>query len=165
MARLVSITVFGALGIFCGAAGQAQAVTVAPLNPGSTVSPIPDFASTFNFVDTATYSFSGGPSGTITEDVLTPGGAPAYAGGPVPMPYGPDGPVFLYQLTVTGTVSVSSFSISGYSGYDVSVKTCTASICGYGNGTDASSITRSSNGDTVSFEFATPSFRRRQIHR
>lgn len=133
---------------------SAQAATVlAPefLAPGGTVSPIPNgFSSgdgtpvTKPYDNTQAFVF-GGLSGTLRERVLDYSDRPST---------NHPGLYFDFEIQLlAGTIS--AFSISGYSSYDTFVKECGISGCGGSgaNGVAATSVSRSSNGDLLTFDF------------
>jgi hypothetical protein len=160
---LFAATAFQASTLFTASVGFAASVgssTVltdpAPLPPGATVSPIPNGYS-FDSSDPTTAIFSttedfdftgeGGPSGFLFEAIYSlPDESSAH-------PYGP-GLFFIYNV-VLSSGDVTSLSVPGYSGYQVSVKQCGISGCiDYGsNGATMTSASRTSDGDTISFDF------------
>lgn len=125
-----------------------------PLAPGATVTPIPNGYS-FDFSDPTTpvfsatedFDFTNGPSGFLFEAIYSlPDLLPAH-------PYG-QGLFFIYNV-VLSSGNVTSLSVPGYSGYEVSVKQCGISGCiDYGsNGAVMTSASRTSDGDGITFNF------------
>ena len=128
------------------------------LNPGETITTIPDGYSGADFISIHLFSipfaFTAGPSGTLYEyiDQYPPVVDPAH-------PYGSDYH-FGYEITLTSG-EVSSFSVDGYAPlgvpFDVSVKQCGLSMCagiGSANGVAATEVSRTTDGDEVTFSLA-----------
>lgn len=135
----------------------APAAIVAPslLNPGATISPLPngdssgdDIPSSKLFDQTESFSFSDGLAGTLRQRVIQYSDAPSVLH---------PGLYFDYEIQLTSG-SVTALTISGYSGFEASVKECGISNCGGSgaNGVLATSASRSSDGDTITFDFGNP---------
>ena len=158
---LFAATAFQASTLFTASAGFAASVGSATvltdpvaLPPGATVSPIPN-GYTFDSSDPTTpifsttedFDFTDGPSGFLFEAIYSlPDQSSAH-------PYGP-GLFFIYNV-VLSSGNVTSLSVPGYSGYEVSVKQCGISSCiDYGsNGATMTSASRTSDGDEITFNF------------
>jgi hypothetical protein len=160
--RIYHFVLLTAIGIqasvFLPASAEAVSVVVAPepLNPGATVSPLPNGYSssptdpgTLLYENTESFDFDSGLlSGDLTErviqysDVVDPG-----------HPYG-SGLYIDYEITLTSG-DVTEFIVPGYSGIAVTVKECGIAGCGgYGaNGVSATSASRTSDGSDISFLF------------
>jgi hypothetical protein len=126
------------------------------ISPGTTI-PAPDgFSGTsftslagFPFSSSFNFSGSGGPSGTLSEDILnwsTVDSAHPYSG----LTY-----VFTMKLN-SGSADVSALTFGGYSGFDVSVKQCSFATCENFTtaGVAASSVSRSSDGNNITYDFS-----------
>jgi hypothetical protein len=137
---------------------DAEAALVAPeaLNPGATVSPVPngDSSSPTNpgielFDSTEPFDFDDGLlSGTLRERVLQ------YQNIVSPFhPYG-SGLYIDFEISLTSG-DVTEFTVPGYSGIGVTVKQCGISNCGGSgaNGVLTTSASRSLDGDDISFLF------------
>ena len=133
------------------AAGIGAVLTVPEtLNPGATVSPVPNGdsgvgAKLFNHF--ISFDFADGPSGTLRERVLQfSDTSPAH-------PYG-SGLYFDFEITLTSG-DVALLSVPGYSGFEVSVKQCGISNCGGSgaNGVLTTSASRTLEGNWISFAF------------
>jgi hypothetical protein len=129
----------------------------APLAPGATVVDIPNYGSPVYIVAQNQFNFSSpsGPSGVLIEDIFTPYTGVAAPGTYIADPYGPDGIVFAYQLTLSSD-TIAEVSIPGFGTYDTSVKVCDLAICLLGTGTVPTSASRSADGGTVDYDFANP---------
>lgn len=149
-----------ALVTFQASVAPAAADIVAPtlLNPGGIVNPLPNgdssgdgIAETTPFNQTVSFSFSDGLAGTLHERVISYSDAPSSIH---------PGLYFDYEIALTpGSVgSVTAFAITGYSTFGTSVKECGISNCGGtgANGVLATSASRSSDGDEITFDFGTP---------
>jgi hypothetical protein len=151
---LIAAAVFQASTLFAASAGAAPLTDPLPLTPGATVSPVPNGYSfdshdstTPLFSTTEDFDFTDGPSGFLFEAIYSfPDQSPAH-------PYVP-GLFFIFNI-VLSSGDVASFTVPGYSGYEVSVKQCGISNCiDYGaNGVSMTSASRTSDGDSVSFAF------------
>jgi hypothetical protein len=147
----------------CGATNSTIAVTparaavVAPglLSPGGTIIPLPNGDSsgdgipeTKPFDQTESFSFSDELAGALRQGVISYSDAPSAIH---------PGLYFDYEIQLTSG-SVSAITISGYSGFEAFVKECAISNCGGSgaNGVLATSASRSSNGDLITFDFGTP---------
>jgi hypothetical protein len=106
---------------FQASVAPANAAIVAPslLNPGGTVSPLPDGDSsgdgipqTIPYDQTVSFSFSDGLAGTLRARVIDYSDAPSTLH---------PGLYFDYEIQLTSG-SVSAFSISNYSSFGTSVK-------------------------------------------
>ncbi|MBR0995604.1 PEPxxWA-CTERM sorting domain-containing protein [Bradyrhizobium japonicum] len=137
-------------------ANAAVLVDPVSLAPGHTVSPLPNGGSTGDDVGgrtvlydkTQSFSFDEGLlSGTLRDRVLK------YADAPSALH---PGLYFDYEIHLT-TGTLSSFILTGYGNYSTSVKICGLSGCGGSgaNGVSATSASRSSDGDKLTFDFAT----------
>ena len=137
----------------------AEAALVAPdvLVPGATVSPVPNGASTDPaeppaklFDLTRPFDFDNGAlSGALRERVLQ------YSDVVTPAhPYG-SGLYIDFEITLASG-DVTEFTVPGYSGLLVSGKQCGISNCGGSgsNGVLTTSVSRSADGDDISFLFA-----------
>jgi len=135
---------------------QASSV-VAPveLDPGSSVSALPNgfssgdgVSSTTLFDDTLGFSFINGPSGSLRERVIDYADTPS-----VNHP----GLYFDYEIQLTSD-SVAAFTITGYDTLQTFVKLCGISGCGGSgaNGLAATDASRSSDGNQITFDFGTP---------
>jgi hypothetical protein len=135
---------------------SAQAVTLtdsASLSPGQTLTTVPNGESgnpnTLYTLDWQTITFSDGTTARLGEWVRNY----SVSGSSGPYPYGSD-MVFDYEVEVTSG-SVTGLTVSGYSGLDVSVKTCTAVCIGASTGgTGVTGASRSADGDSITFSFA-----------
>jgi hypothetical protein len=127
-----------------------------PLNPGDTVTPIPDGYSGTDFLVnpppffSIPFDFDGGPSGTlgIFVDQYPPVVDLAH-------PFGSDYH-FGYEITLTSG-EVSSFSVDGYAPFEVAVKQCSLPLCGdpnARNGLEATEVSRTTDGDEITFSFS-----------
>jgi hypothetical protein len=132
----------------------ATAAIVSPslLSPGGTISPLPNGDSSGDgipssklFDQTENFSFSDGLAGTLRQRVISYSDAPSA--------FHP-GLYFDYEIQLTSG-NVAAFAISGYSGFQASVKECGISNCGGSgaNGVLATSASRSSDGDVITFDF------------
>jgi PEP-CTERM motif len=145
---------FAAIEVFTYSSAQAVVLTnPAPLAPGQTLTTVPDGQSgspnTLYTVGVQTLTFTDGTSATVSEWIRNY--TTSVSSGPYP--YGSD-LVFDYELVVTSG-SVTDLTVAGYSGLDVSVKTCTAQCIGLSTGGMApTGVSRSSDGDGISFSFA-----------
>jgi hypothetical protein len=146
-----------ALLTFQASVAPAAADIVAPtlLNPNGTVNPLPNgdssgdgIASTTPFNQTIGFSFADGLAGTLHERVISYSDAPST---------NHPGLYFDYEITLASG-SVTAFSITGYSTFGASVKECGISNCGGTGamGVLATSASRSSDGDEITFDFGTP---------
>jgi hypothetical protein len=147
---LTAAVAFQVAALFASSAGAAP---IAPdlLAPGTTVNPLAngDSGTGANpLFAQENFAFTNGPSGTLTERVLT------FSGGVTPAhPYG-SGLYFDFEITLTSG-DVTSITVPGYSGFDVSVKQCGISNCG-GLGADgvlATSASRTADGSEITFSF------------
>jgi hypothetical protein len=137
----------------------AEAALVAPdaLNPGATVSPVPngDSSSPTNpgvalFDDTEPFDFNDGLlAGTLRERVLQYQNVVSSF-----HPFG-SGLYIDFEISLTSG-DVTEFTVPGYSGVGVTVKQCGISNCGGSgaNGVLTTSASRSLDGDDISFLFA-----------
>ena len=132
------------------------------LNPGGTVSPLPDGASgdgangypftiVSGFPKTYNFDFSaqGGPTGQLFENVVY------YSNVVIPAhPYG-DGRMFDFRFTLTAG-TVTQFGVFGYEPFDTAIKQCDFVGCLHvtSGATGASSASRSANGDEILFSFS-----------
>jgi hypothetical protein len=123
------------------------------LAAGATVSPVPNGFSGPDFTSVAgpiIYSFDfsagGGPTGTLAENIIQ--------WGTVDTAHPYDGLMFNYRMFLTAG-DVTGFTVAGYSGFDLSVKQCTAVGCQSitTTGIAATSVARSANGDDITFSF------------
>jgi hypothetical protein len=143
-----------AIEVFTYSSAQAVVLTnPASLAPGQTLTTVPNGESgspnTLFTVGGQTLTFSDGTSATVSEWVRNY----TTSGSSGPYPYGSD-LVFDYELVVTSG-SVTGLTVAGYSGLDVSVKTCTAQCVGLSTGgTAPTEVGRSSDGNMISFSFA-----------
>jgi hypothetical protein len=139
------------------AVAPAGAAIVAPglLSPGGTIIPLPNGDSsgdgipeTKPFDQTEDFSFSDGLAGALRQRVISYSDAPSAIH---------PGLYFDYEIQLTSG-SLSAIAISGYSGFEASVKECGISNCGGSgaNGVLAASASRSSDGDLITFDFGTP---------
>jgi hypothetical protein len=128
----------------------------APLDRGGTVAPIPDGYSGTDFLInpppffSIPFDFEGGPSGTlgIFVDQYVPVVDPAH-------PFGSDYH-FGFEITLSSG-EVSSFSVDGYAPFEVAVKQCSLPMCGdpnARNGLQATEVSRTTDGDELTFSFA-----------
>lgn len=135
----------------------APAAIVSPslLDPGGTVSPLPNGDSSGDgipssklFDQTESFSFSDGLTGTLRQRVIAYSDAPST--------FHP-GLYFDYEIHLTSG-SITAFAISGYAAFGASVKECGISNCAgsEANGVLATSASRSSDGDTITFDFGNP---------
>jgi hypothetical protein len=150
---LIAVFAFQAFALFASSAGAITLTDPAVLNPGATINTVPNGESgnpnTLNTVGWQTFTFSDGTSAQVGEWVRNY----STSGSSGPYPYGSD-LVFDYEVVVTSS-SVTDLTVSGYSGIDVSVKTCTAICIGLSTGgTGVTGVSRSSDGDSISFSFA-----------
>jgi len=125
------------------------------LTAGTTLSPVADGFSGTSFTSLAGFPFShsfnfsgsGGPSGTLFEDVLNWSTVdPAH-------PY--TGLTYVFTMSLTSG-SVSALTFGGYSGFDVSVKQCSLATCEnfVTAGVPATSVSRSSDGNDITYDFS-----------
>lgn len=129
-------------------------IIVAPdlLNPGDTISPLPNGASTGEthhtvpYDETISFSFSDGLVGELRSRVISYSDAPSTLH---------PGLYFDYEIQLTSG-SISAFTISSYDTFQTSVKECGISDCGGSgaNGVLATSASRSSDGDELTFDFS-----------
>jgi hypothetical protein len=144
---------FAVAGLLTGAPALASTV-VAPINldPGSTVSPLPNgFSSgdgipeTKLFDKSENFSFSDGLAGTLRERVIDYSDMPSVLH---------PGLYFDYEFQLASG-NATAFTISGYSTFGTSVKVCGISGCGGSgaNGLAPTSASRSSDGDEITFDF------------
>lgn len=135
-------------------APASASIVVAPteLDPGSTISPLPNgfssgdgIPSTLLFDQSENFSFAGGLAGTLRDRVIHFSDTPSLLH---------PGLYFDYEIQLTSG-SVAAFSIFGYSTVDTFVKVCGISGCGGSgaNGLAPTSASRSSSGDEISFDF------------
>jgi hypothetical protein len=108
--------------------------------PGFTPVIAAPFSFNFNF------GLSGGPVGTLTENIIQ------YAPVDVSHPYG--GLTYVFTMKLTGG-NVSSLTLGGYSGFDVSVSQCSDVNCENFNtaGIAATSASRSADGSQIKYAF------------
>jgi PEP-CTERM motif len=149
----VTFFLASALVAFASVAPAAAAIVEpALLNPGGTISPLPNGDSsgdgipqTKPFDQTESFSFADGLAGTLRQRVIDYSDAPSILH---------PGLYFDYEIHLTSG-SVAAFAISGYSGFQASVKECGISNCGGSgaNGVLATSASRSSDGDVITFDF------------
>ncbi|MBC9878977.1 PEPxxWA-CTERM sorting domain-containing protein [Bradyrhizobium sp. INPA01-394B] len=156
MRKVLDFIACGSLLILSASLTPANAAIVSPtlLTSGSTVSPLPNGGSSGDgipetklFDKTESFSFLDGLlAGTLRERVIRYSDAPSVLH---------PGLYFDYEIHLTAG-SVAAFGINGYSGYQASVKECGISICGGSgaNGVLATSASRSSNGNLITFDFA-----------
>lgn len=132
-----------------------HAAIVAPdlLTPGATITGLPNGGSTGDtaartilFDRRTAFSFDDGLAGVFRQRVISYADSPS-----VDHP----GLYFDYEIGLTSG-SLAAFAISGYGSYQTSVKECGISTCGGSgaNGALATSASRSSNGDLLTFDFA-----------
>jgi PEP-CTERM motif len=135
---------------------RAALVNPDPLAPGGTVSPVPDGGSGTVFTDVlgsaVSFGFSfDGTAGTVHENIIS------YPG-PADMlhPYG-SSYLFAFRIDLTSG-TLASFSVDGYSGFNVSVKQCAFAGCEnlMVDGVEATSASRTASGDQIEFAFSTP---------
>lgn len=121
---------------------RAGAVSPAVLAPGGTVSSIPDFEDFGTVLNSINTAFGNGssPSGPFQEVVETDTGF---------NPFGNQFLVFAFLFRVTNG-DVVQISLPGYSGLSTAVKECTTCT----GGTPAFDVTRSADGDVISFNFS-----------
>jgi hypothetical protein len=135
---------------------NAQLVDPVALTPGGSVSPLPNggstgdvFTRTILYDQRQSFSFNNGLlAGTLRDRVIQ------YADAPSALH---PGLYFDYEFGLTSG-SVSSFIVSGFGSFGTSVKICGISTCG-GSGADgvlATSGSRSSDGDELTFSFLSP---------
>jgi PEP-CTERM motif len=86
-----------------------------------------------------------GPAGSLTEVVGNDSQV---------SPFGPGGTIFTYSLDITKG-DLSSIAFTGNTGFSTAVKVCDSG-CIEGNGPVPDQVSRSSNGDQITFSFATP---------
>src|SRR3954447_22133317 len=153
---------YGALMIFAAAIRLASsqalaAVVVAPvdLSPGLTVSPLPNGFSSGDGIpsnklydQTQAFSFSGGSLAETLHDRVI-----QYSDAPSPVH---PGLYFDYEIQLLSG-DITSFAVSGYSGFGTSVKVCGIAGCGGSgaNGLAPTSATRTTDGDRITFNFGT----------
>lgn len=127
----------------------------AVLSAGATVNPLPDgfsgpnFTSQPGFPNSVSFNFSGGPAGTLTENILT------WSTVDSAHPY--SGLTYVFTLRPLTSGSVSELTFGGYSGFNVSVKQCSSGACENFNGSAgvaATSASRSSDGSTVMYDWS-----------
>lgn len=133
----------------------AQVVAPVDLNPGTTVSSLPNggssgdgVAETTAFDKTISFSFSDGLSGALRERVIDYADAPSI---------NHPGLYFDYEIALT-TGSLSAVSITGWNSFQTSVKQCGIAVCGGSgaNGLLSTGASRSSDGDEITFDFGNP---------
>ena|ERR1700722_8415032 len=158
-AALIATSALVALQASVTAAGAAI-VTPSLLNPGGIISPLPNGDSsgdgipqTVPFDQRIGFSFSDGLAGTLRERVISYSDAPSAIH---------PGLYFDYEIQLASG-SVTDFTISGYAPpgqlpFEASVKECGISNCGGSgaNGVLATSASRSSDGDEITFDFGSP---------
>jgi hypothetical protein len=138
--------------VLCAPLAKAQLVAPEVLDPGASVSPLPNGPSGDgdHLIDIPhqSFSFLGGPVGWLSESVVRYPDvvSPAH-------PYG-SGLFFAFAITLTSG-DVAEFTAPGYAPFEVSVKECGLSICGGvgANGVLAESASRSSDGNDITFDF------------
>ena len=153
---LIAALVIQASALFAQSAGAVVLTDPVVLNPGTTISPVPDGFSGLDFThipgSPIRYSFdfsaNSGPAGTLVlgivqyPDIVTPA-----------HPYGSD-LMFNYRLFLSAG-DVTGFTVFGYSGFDVSVKQCSFpgcfSVVDVNN--PANSVSRTADGDAITFTF------------
>jgi hypothetical protein len=149
---LIAAVAFQASALFAQSAGAAL-VDPVPLDPGTTVLLVPNGDSgntgTVLFYANESFAFAGGPSGILHERIIQ------YSD-PLPLtahPYG-SGLYFDFEISLTSG-SVTSLTVPGYSGFDVSVKQCGISNCGgFGAlGVLTTGASRTSDGNDITFSF------------
>jgi hypothetical protein len=149
-----TVVLAAALVLFQAFLTTASAAIVSPslLSAGGTISPLPNgdssgdgIPSTKPFDQTESFSFSDGLAGSLRQRVISYSDAPS---GFHPGLY------FDYEINLTSG-DVTAIAISGYSGFQASVKECGISNCGGSgaNGVLATSASRSSDGDVITFDF------------
>lgn len=142
--------------IFALADTASAAIVVDPvlLTPGTTINSLPNgfssgdgISATKPYDVTQTFSF-GSLAGTLRERVLNYADQPS-----VEHP----GLYFDFEINLTSG-SVSAFTLLGYSSFDTSVKLCGIAGCGGSgaNGVAATSVSRSLDGDEITFDFGQP---------
>jgi hypothetical protein len=124
-----------------------------PLAPGQTLTNVPNGESgtpnTLYTVGAQTLNFTDGTSATVSEWVRNY----TTIGSSGPYPYG-SSLVFDYEVVVTSG-SITDLTVAGYAGLNLSVKSCTATCIGVSTGgTPPTGVSRSFDGDQISFSFA-----------
>jgi hypothetical protein len=122
------------------------------LDPGSTISSVPNFGSGLSFNNVLpnqgiSFSFANGPSGTLFENIIQ------FTTVDLAHPYG--GLMFNFEIFLTSG-DVTSFTVPGYSGFDVAVKQCAISTCAGLGGTAGvltTGASRTSDGNDITFSF------------
>jgi hypothetical protein len=119
------------------------------LAPGDSTASIPDFLDGAYIIASQTVPFSSasGPVGTLTEYVVS---------GTEYNPWSNSDLDFAYSFSTITRDAVVSITIPGFAGFDTAVKVCNLPACIEGNGDVPTSASRSSNGDVITFDFATP---------
>jgi PEP-CTERM motif len=138
--------------VLCAPLAKAQLVAPEVLDPGASVSPLPNGPSGDgdHLIDIPhqSFSFPDGPVGWLSESIVQYPDvvSPAH-------PYG-NGLFFAFAITLISG-DVAEFTAPGYAPLEVSVKECGLSICqGMGaSGVLAESASRSSDGNNITFTF------------
>jgi hypothetical protein len=137
--------------LFAQSAGAAVILTApAVLDPGATVSPVPNGDSGVGaklFDASESFAFTNGPSGILRERVLQ------YSDTSAAHPYG-SGLYFDFEIALSSG-DITKFTVPGYAGFQVSVKQCGISNCGGSgaNGVVTTSASRTLDGNEISFSF------------
>jgi hypothetical protein len=150
---LIAALAFQASALFAQSAEAIVLIDPVVLNPGTTISPVPngfsgpDFTATVKRYD-FNFSLNGGPTGTLVQGLVRYPDTVTSA-----HPYGDD-LMFNYRIFLSSG-DVTALTVFGYSGWEVAAKQCSFTNCFnvVDNNNPATSVSRSEDGDAITFTF------------